>query len=181
MRVSERYRDLDDDKKLYLRYRDKKNNSENQQVGFILTFDDYCSLVAEAGIVSSKIGRAKYHLARIKDKGPYEIGNCRFVWYKINLAEKRKPVIDLAYRIKASERSRKYYSENPGPFTGRKHKEESKKLIGAANSIKLAGRGNSQFGTCWITNGVSNTKMKRGLALPNGWKLGRVNVHKNKP
>ena len=178
MQVSRHYRYLDDDKKLYLRYRDKKNNSENQQIGFILTFDDYCFLVEQAGIVSSKIGRARYHLSRFKDKGPYEIGNCRFVWYKVNRAEQKKPVIDLTYRIKASKKSRKYYSENPGPFTGRKHKEESKKMISAANSIKLAGRGNSQFGTCWITDGISNLKVKRGLALPNGWRLGRVNVHK---
>jgi hypothetical protein len=59
-------------------------------------------------------------------------------------------------------------------WTGKKHKEESKKRIGEANSIKLKGKNNSQFGTCWITNGIENKKIKKTDKLPKGWKLGRV-------
>ena len=59
-------------------------------------------------------------------------------------------------------------------WTGKKHKEENKKRIGEANSIKLKGKNNSQFGTCWITNGIENKKIKKTDKLPKGWKLGRV-------
>jgi len=32
---------------------------------------------------------------------------------------------------------------------------------------------NSQFGTKWITNGISNAKLKTDEELPIGWKFGR--------
>ena len=60
-------------------------------------------------------------------------------------------------------------------FKGKKHKEESKRKIGLSNSIKQKGEKNSQFGTCWITNGTENKKIKKGDTIPNGWRLGRLN------
>jgi hypothetical protein len=62
----------------------------------------------------------------------------------------------------------------PLDWTGKRHKEESKKKIGLANSIKQKGDGNSQFGTCWITNGTENKKVKKTDKLPEGWKFGRI-------
>ena len=59
-------------------------------------------------------------------------------------------------------------------FTGKKHSEISKNLIGEKNSVHQKGKGNSQFGTHWITNGSENKKQKKNLSLPNGWKKGRV-------
>jgi len=58
-------------------------------------------------------------------------------------------------------------------WTGKKHKEESKQKIGSTNSIKQKGLLNSQFGTCWITNGIENKKIKKSDSIPNGWKIGR--------
>ena len=59
-------------------------------------------------------------------------------------------------------------------WTGKKHKEESKKKIGEKNSIKQKGENNSQFGTCWITNGFKNKKIKKFETIPDGWVLGRT-------
>jgi len=59
-------------------------------------------------------------------------------------------------------------------WTGKKHKEESKKKIGAKNSIHQKGSGNSQYGTMWITNGVENQRIKKEDSIPQGWKKGRV-------
>lgn len=58
-------------------------------------------------------------------------------------------------------------------FLGKRHTEETKKKISKSNSIKSKGNGNSQFGTCWITNEVENKKIYKGDTIPEGWKLGR--------
>lgn len=58
-------------------------------------------------------------------------------------------------------------------WLGKKHKEESKRKIGEANSLYQKGNGNSQFGSCWITNGVENKKIKKGSKLPDNWMFGR--------
>lgn len=58
-------------------------------------------------------------------------------------------------------------------YTGMKHSSETKAKIGKSNSDKQSGVGNSQFGTCWITNGIENRKIKKGNILPDGWKIGR--------
>jgi hypothetical protein len=59
-------------------------------------------------------------------------------------------------------------------WTGKKHSEDTKIKIGKINSIKQKGENNSQFGTCWITNGMENKKIKNTETVPSGWKLGRL-------
>ena len=79
--------------------------------------------------------------------------------------------------MKISERSKKQWENGTfkwkDNWTGKKHKEETKKLIGEKNSINQLGNKNSQFGTCWITNGNENKKIKKDNEIPNGWKIGR--------
>ena len=90
---------------------------------------------------------------------------------------------DAAFREKISNimrlQMKKQYKEgrenpNKGHWIGRQHTEETKKKIGAANSTKQKGEGNSQFGKCWITNEVENKKIHKGDPIPEGWRLGRV-------
>ena len=59
------------------------------------------------------------------------------------------------------ESIRKKYKDGTWIWTGRKHKEESKKKIGSSNSISQQGAKNSQYGTCWITNGIETKKIKK--------------------
>jgi hypothetical protein len=61
----------------------------------------------------------------------------------------------------------------PPNWTGKKHTEKSKKKIGLSNLVKQRGVNNSQFGTCWITNGIDNKKIFKGDNILDGWKLGR--------
>jgi group I intron endonuclease len=58
-------------------------------------------------------------------------------------------------------------------WVGKKHNEETKIKIGKSNKIKQIGSLNSQFGTCWVTNGTENKKIKKTDIIPNGWWLGR--------
>ena len=57
---------------------------------------------------------------------------------------------------------------------GKNISEEHKIKIGKKNSIKQKGERNSQFGSCWITNGEVNKKIKKNEIIPEGWKLGRT-------
>lgn len=59
-------------------------------------------------------------------------------------------------------------------WQGRKHKDETKRKIGLANSKRQSGSGNSQYGTMWITDGETNKKVDKSLPLPEGWRKGRV-------
>jgi group I intron endonuclease len=61
-----------------------------------------------------------------------------------------------------------------GTFFNKKHKESTKMLIGSKNSLAQTGEKNSQFGTMWITNGISNSKIKVSESIPTGWKKGRI-------
>ena len=65
-------------------------------------------------------------------------------------------------------------NHNHATFKGHTHTEDTKKKIGVTNSNKQKGDKNSQYGTCWITDGKKNTKVKKIEELPQGWTYGRT-------
>jgi hypothetical protein len=77
-------------------------------------------------------------------------------------------------RAEISRTSRESAAINGGTFKNKTHSEDTKKKIGAANSINQSGSKNSQFGMMWITNGTENKKIKNYASIPLGWKKGRV-------
>jgi hypothetical protein len=80
------------------------------------------------------------------------------------------------FKTKVSDGLKKAYKDGwecPLGFKGKKHSEESKKKISESSKGQGKGSSNSQFGTCWITNEKENKKIKRGDAIPKGWRLGR--------
>lgn len=166
-----RVKDLCDDGKLRERYRHKQQNchrNADRGIEFRLSFEEYCQLMREAGVKSSALGRKGYHLARHGDAGHYVVGNCRFITHLENHAERKPPSPEAM-----SAAMKKHYENNPGSFTGHQHAAVSKAKIGAANSAHQSGAGNSQFGTCWITNGSESRKISVGSFPPRGWRHGR--------
>ena len=59
---------------------------------------------------------------------------------------------------------------NPSRFNGKTHSEKSKQKM---REVDRTGIKNSQFGSCWITNGKENRKIKKGDNIPEGFNLGR--------
>ena len=57
-------------------------------------------------------------------------------------------------------------------WVDRKHTSETKQKMREKASLRV-GDLNSQFGTCWITNGVENKKIKKGDSINEGWYKGR--------
>jgi hypothetical protein len=67
---------------------------------------------------------------------------------------------------------------SPPSFKGKTHTEGT--IIKMKESKKGQGTGkkNSQYGTCWITNGIENKKIHKDENIPDGWKLGRISKNK---
>ena len=64
-------------------------------------------------------------------------------------------------------------SPNRYDWTGKKHSKKTIEKMKKSAIGKHCGEKNSQFGTCWITNGKSNKKIKKGMKLPVYWVFGR--------
>lgn len=82
--------EVDDDNKIKQRYYNKQINARAEGIGIELSFYEYCNLVKEAKLTSSKLGftGSGYVLARYNDCGPYKYGNCRFITQKENCNER---------------------------------------------------------------------------------------------
>lgn len=82
--------ELDDDGKLRQRWYNKQMNARKEGLECFLTFDEYCQLVKDAGLVSSNLGFSgdKYVLARFNDQGDYTLDNCRFILQAENAKER---------------------------------------------------------------------------------------------
>lgn len=63
---------------------------------------------------------------------------------------------------KNSATNKKRFAEGAvNPFKDKSHTQEYKDKMSSIMKEKSKGQGNSQYGTCWITNGVENKKIKK--------------------
>jgi len=100
------------------------------------------------------------------------------------LAQKKLKILrkDKSWNARLSQSLSKASTGNQN-WLGKTHTEETKTKIGKANSKHQKGSKNSQYGTCWITNGSENKKVKKEnleKMLTEGWKRGRVMKRGNK-
>lgn len=94
---------------------------------------------------------------------------------KGNLTYIKRLKTDKEFAERVSERFSKIlignqYGLGNKSFSGRSHTEETKEKM---RNVDRTGSKNSQFGKCWITNGIENKKIKKDEQIPDGWKLGR--------
>ena len=81
-------------------------------------------------------------------------------------------------RINGINSQKKIMEKYPlGVWKNKKHLEETKKKISSSMLFKQNGTLNSQYGTCWITNGQENKKIKKeelDIWLIKGYCKGRI-------
>lgn len=102
---------------------------------------------------------------------------CSIAGGKTNAGNKRKTgnygwkvcpdKTSLKYRQSVSKGLKERFKIIPHIWTGRKHSEESKKLIGSKNAVQQKGDKNSQFGKMWI----SNLETKISLSVSNDFEI----------
>ncbi len=73
--------------------------------------------------------------------------------------------------VKKSHKAKKY---NYNTFEGKRHSEDTKKLMSELKVGYGLGSTNSQYGTIWITNGSKNKKIKKEDRIPKDWYKGRI-------
>jgi hypothetical protein len=79
---------------------------------------------------------------------------------KKRLANLAKTKLTKKYRENMSKSLTEYFKLHKGNFTNMTHSSETKKKMSEAKKGTCVGSNNSQFGTCWITNGIENKKIK---------------------
>ena len=65
---------------------------------------------------------------------------------------------------------------NPARFRNKNHTDDTKRKMSLSHRGKHNGENNSQFGTCWVTNGAKPIKIKKELLveyIANGYVRGR--------
>jgi hypothetical protein len=82
-------KEISENRRLKMKYYNKKIHSKEQDIPFELSMEEFMQLTKEANITSKDIAHNGYHLARYNDSGAYKIGNCRFIYYKENYAERK--------------------------------------------------------------------------------------------
>lgn len=75
------------------------------------------------------------------------------------LREKHSKILMAGFYNKLAKNNGKLWYSSP-KFTGKQHSPETKELMSRKAKGKQAGDKNSQFGTCWVTNGVESKKIK---------------------
>ena len=84
---------------------------------------------------------------------------------------KLKMSVSAKKAIKEGKRTPK-----PPSFEGKSHSEQTKQLMSEIKMGTGIGETNSQYGTCWITNGIENKKIKKedlDTYHKEGWVKGR--------
>jgi len=175
---------------IYLNRAIKKHGIENFRKNILQTFDsEEHALEYEKELVTEEfLARDDVYNLNLGGAGSWYAANKNYPKEK-RIANGKKTLAklkaDSAWCLRKAEINREVLRKlreegkaKPPDWTGKKHREETKKKIGQTNSIAVCGEGNSQFGKVWITNfekkistRVPQDQLKDWLS--NGWIKGR--------
>ena len=167
--------ELDDNGKLYKNYKERLSANKSAKHKFLLTYEEFCILLKEAGIKSSDLGYSgnNYDLARYGDQGDYTFGNCRFITHKENLDERMYNGLTEKERREIKEKEKQEVARRK---LERDEKRKQKQEEYQANKdTRYSNEHCSSYGTHWITNGMESRKWRPWKEeIPEGWYLGRT-------
>lgn len=174
----------------YLKYAFNKHGIENFTKEILFVFDTPELMYAkEAELVNEEfIAESNTYNLKVGGYGGFDYINENKLNLYPNKLEKDLNKLKLASKvladlnkdpkwrkeqsIKTSQALKNYFKTTQGHFAGKTHTEETKQKLSGPRP-QSAGKKNSQYGTMWITNGNENKKIKKDLAIPEGWYKGR--------
>ena len=160
----------------YCNTREELRNREREIVNEQLLQEDLCLNLVVGGDGGGKIWSEEHMVAFSK------AGNDKFKWLLENDVEFKEYFTEKMRKI-TSERTKRgdndKFIKSSFDWTGKNHSDETKKKMSETKKGKGTGKSNSQFGTCWITNGEINKKVNKEeletyLHNGEGWRSGRV-------
>lgn len=173
----------------------KRANARKEGIDFSLSLDQFRYLVEQANLLPSQLGYSgdMYVLARYNDDGAYELGNCRFITQKENMAERgfseaaraasQMNCIKMNQMIlnnpqKKEERRQKFIIalRESESYKKRLIEKERKRIErDAKKDPRYSGSKNSMYGAYWITDNEHNIfwRDEKG-PLPPNYHRGRV-------
>jgi hypothetical protein len=165
-----------------LRYSIRKYGVENFKLEILEWFDSRealvegeeqlvnVDLIKDEMCLNLKIG-GQGGLVDVEHARKFKEGSIKYNKAQWKNSEYREKVSNvLRNNIKENHRLGKMKYDN---FKGKSHSDETKKKMSESSKGNGVGSSNSQFGTCWITNGNESKKIYKGDLIPLGWNLGR--------
>jgi hypothetical protein len=153
----------------YLEFFNNRNdlaNREKELVNENLLKDPMC--------MNLKIGGDGGFSKEINDLGRKIANIKRLELLKNDITFKKKFCDSVKTGIKISYNSGNRIKPISNGWSGRKHNQETKERMSNSRKGNGVGKNNSQFGTCWITNGKENKKINKNEKLLLGWEYGRT-------
>jgi len=166
-------------------YSRKKYGDENHSIEILEYCNDRKELrKREEEIVNDELINEELCMNLVRGGGGFMLDKHH---YKCSIAGGKATAERLKTDEEFSERQKKIVSENfkkahkegkikYDTFTGKKHTEETKKLMSESKKGQGEGEKNSQYGTCWITRDGENKKIKKEeleTFINEGWNRGR--------
>lgn len=101
---------------------------------------------------------------------------------KLNALRKEKGIFPGKREYSNEERLERSLRRKgkPSYFRNKQHSVKSKNKMAKSHEGKHSGTKNSQFGTMWITDGISNKKINKKQEIPEGYTKGRTCKGKNR-
>ena len=142
----------------FLPDRESLKKREQEIVNSDLLKEDKCMNLKEGG--DGGFNFTKEELKEFSKKGNKKhVENLKIDEFKKNYSEN------------VSKGVKKYLETHDHFWLGKKHTNDT---IIKMKKPKNVGVNNPQFGTCWITNGVKNKKIKNYETIPENWYKGRT-------
>ena len=173
-----------------LRYSINKYGKENHQQEIIEFCSDRNSLIdRERKIVNlNEIAKVDCMNLKVGGEGGFiskkqQIhrsscgGKARAKKLKNDIDYRKKVFGKISKAQKENWKNGVYINKNHVTFLNKKHTKKTKKKMSESHKNKGCGKNNSQYNTCWITNGFQNKKIKKNeINNYNNieWELGRI-------